>query len=101
MREAHARAIIHAGRNVDLEFSLHLPVALSPALCTRRPDDLSRAAAVTAGAPHRQKALLIHNFATPVACRARCSAASRLGAFAGAAIAQLRARHLDLGGHAE
>src|SRR5260370_38647009 len=77
LRHAQARTIVHARWNIDLELALHWPVALTAALRARRANDLARASAVAAEAPHRKEALLADRLAAAVTGGARFGPASR------------------------
>src|SRR5258708_36317115 len=101
LRQTHTDAIIHAGWNVHFELPLLLLVTLAVTLFARCADDLAGAAALAARAPHREETLLVNDLAAAMACRASGSAGAGLGALAAAMIAKLRARYLDLAGHAE
>ena len=99
--EPQAVAVVDARRDVDLEFANHLPVTLPMALPAGIAHDLAAAVAGMAGAPHRQKTLLIEDLAAAVAGGAGGGSAARFGAGGAATVASFHARRLDLGGHAE
>ena len=99
--QPQAIAIVHAGRNVDLELALHLAVAVAVALGAGIADDLAGAVAGAAGAADGEEALLVEDFAAAVAGGAGAGSAAGFAAGTLAAFAAFHARHLDFGAHAE
>src|ERR1039458_6535359 len=100
-RQAYARIIIHSRRNRDLELALNLPEAVAAALAARVADDLARTAAGAASAPDGEETLLIQNLTAAVACGALGWSAAGLRSRAGAPVAAVHARHLDVGVNTE
>src|SRR5438477_9792706 len=101
VRHTQSGAVIHARRDVHLELTLHLAIALAAAFLAGVADELAAAVARTAGTAHGKEALLIDHFAASVAGRAGGRARSGLGALAAAALARLDGRHLNFRGRAE
>src|SRR2546421_2905051 len=101
VRQAQPRAVVHAGRDIDLQLAVDLPVAFAMADSAAFLDDFARSAALPAGPADGKEALLIDHFATAAASGARRTAAARLGALARAMLAGFEARRLDLGRHPE
>src|ERR1017187_8814992 len=99
--QAEAVAVIHPGRDVDLELALHLAVTVALTFGARVADDLAASVARAARAANRQEALLVEHFAAAVAGGAVARPAARFAAPALAALAALHARHLDFRAHAE
>src|ERR1019366_2067017 len=99
--QAQAIAVIHTGRDADLEFALHLPVAVAVTFGARIADDLAAAVAGAAGAANGEDALLVEDFSAAVAGGAVGGPAAGFAAGALAALAALHARHLDFSAHAE
>src|SRR5579883_1550347 len=99
--EAEPRAVIHAGRDVDLELALRLAASRAAAGGARIANDLTGAVAGAARAADGDEALLVGDLAAAVTGGAGGGAAAGLRARAVAAVASLHARHLDIGIHAE
>ena len=89
--KAHARAVVHAGWNVDLQLALHLPVALAAAFLAGIADDLAAAAAVRAGAADGKEALLVDDFAPAVAGGTRGGTGARFRALSLRSVALFQA----------
>src|SRR5438552_797132 len=101
MRQAQPGAVIHTGRDVDLQLAVDLLVAFAMAHRAAFLDDLARAIALPAGSPDGEKALLIDDLAAAAAGGTGRAAAARLGALALAMLAGFESRGLDLGRHPE
>jgi hypothetical protein len=95
--QADARAVLDAGRDVDLERLLAPHAALARAVLARLVDDLARAVAGVAGALDGEEALLRPQPAVAFAGRALVRLGAGLGAGAAADLAGDRARHPDRG----
>src|SRR5262249_37442782 len=95
------RAVVDAGRDIDLQLALHLPVAFAVTHRAALLDDGACPVALPARAPDREKALLIQDLAPAVAGGAGHASATRLGAFTLAVLARLQTRNLDFRGHSE
>src|ERR1019366_3449262 len=100
-RQAQAVAVIHAGRDVDLQLALHLAVTVALTFGAGVADDLAASVASAACTANRQEALLVENFAAAMAGGAVARPAARFAAGALAALAALHTRHLDFRAHAE
>ena len=100
LREAQLRAVVDAGRNVDLQLALAAQIAFAAALLAGTADDLAAPAALRAGAAHGKKRLLVNHFAAAAADGAGDQAVFGLGAFAFAAPALFQARNLNVDGQA-
>ena len=97
LRQPQPRAVIHAGRDVDLQLAVHLAVTFPRAHRAPLLDDLPRAVALPARAADGKNALLIENLAAAAAGGTHRRAGSGLGATAFAVPAGFQPRRLNLG----
>ena len=99
-RNAQARIRIHARRNSQIDCAAALDAALPAAIGANFAHDLSRAAAIRAGARNGEKALLVMNLSAAAARHARHDARSCLRARAVADFAKFQTRNADFRVHA-